>query len=350
VQWVSCSPKPALSQPSGSNPFFLRVAIALLALSSTQTRNQIQMILIGSRALALRALAHQAPKLLFREPKDFDFVCTQDEFNSWLEKNSSKVKPTKVYAEKNKMIVEGATNCEFEIVGSAPSTEMMVKLVEGNAESVETPFGWVPTVDMLFTIKSSHKYLKNSPHFWKTLVDYHIMKRYGAVVRPEYQDFLKVREKETYNYAHPKLNQSKDGFFADDAIQYVYDHDTIHESVARGEKPAYTYYMKDGEQVQCDKNKFFDLPHEVRINGVIEEAAVLAIERSLVPHPGVWSPEYAWKFALSKVCSSITSGWFRAFAYENALEILKLYPAGYWEKFQEDVKTGKVKPFSGSKY
>lgn len=303
------------------------------------------MILIGSRALALRA-----PKALLRKPLDFDFVCTKEEFEEWILINSDKAGMKKVYPEKNKMIVEGSTNCEFEIVGGAPSTEMLVNLVEQSPDSLETPFGWVPNLDMLFTIKSTHKYLRNSPHFWKTLVDYHILKKIGATVRPEYQEFFKLREKETYNYSHPKLNQTKDGFFADDAIQYVYDHDTIHESVARFDKPAYTYYMKDGEQVQCDKNKFFAIDQAIRLAGVVEEAAVLAIERSLVPHPNVWTPEYAWRFALSKVCSSITSGWFRAFAYENALEILKLYPVNYWDKFQEDVKSGLVKPFTGSKY
>ena len=83
---------------------------------------------------------------------------------------------------------------------------------------------------------------------------------------------------------------------------------------------------------------------------MVEEAAVLAIERSLVPHPGTWSPEYAWKFALAKVCSSITSGWFRAFGYEHLPEILKLAPVGYWDKFQADVEKGLVKSFTGSKY
>ena len=314
------------------------------------------MLLIGSRALALRSPRNKdgRPALLMRQPKDFDFVCTKEEFDVWMAEQSAKVSPTKVYPEANgkKMIVEGKTNCEFEINAPGTNTEMLMDLVEGDKESVETPFGWVPNLDMLFTIKSSHKYLRNSPHFWKTLVDYHILKKVGCKVRPEYQEFLKLREKETYWYKHPKLNQSKDGFFADDNIQYVYDHDTIHESVARDNgKPAYTNYMKDGAQVDCDKNKFFNVcSQETRLNGVIEEAAVLAIERSLVPHPGVWTPEYAWKFALSKVCSSITSGWFRAFAYENALEILKLYPVGYWEKFQEDVKSGLVKPFTGKKY
>lgn len=302
------------------------------------------MILLGSRALALRA-----PYALFRQPKDFDWVCTREEFDKWMEKEAYKVSPTKVYPEgKNKMIVEGSTNCEFEIIQPGTSSEMLVDLVK--ADCIETPFGMVPSLDMLFTIKSSHKYLKNSPHFWKTVADYHVMKKIGAKVRPEYEAFLKLREKETYTYAHPKLNQSKDGFFADDGLIYSWDHDTIHQSVARFERPAYTYYMKDGAEVQCDKNKFFALPEEYRLAGVVEEAAVLAIERSLVPHPGVWTPEFAWKFALAKVCSSITSGWFRAYSYDNILEVLKLYPTDYWKKFQEDIKSGLVKPFTGKKY
>lgn len=296
------------------------------------------MIIVGSRALALRA-----PSLLHRKPNDFDFVCTKEEFNSWMDKNGHKVNPKKVYPEKNKMIVEGDSNCEFELIEKDSSSEMLEQLVKTDHDTFETSFGLVPSLDMLFTIKSSHKYLKNSPHFWKTLLDYHVMKMAGATVRNEYRDFLKVREKETYTYTHPKLNTNKDNFFADDSIKYVYDHDTIHQSVARFDKPAYLYYMKDGAEVQCDKNKFFACSKEIQLAGVVEEAAVLAIERSLVPHPGTWTPKFAWKFALSKVCSSITSGWFREFAYENALQILKLYPEGYWEKFQKDVESGLVK-------
>jgi hypothetical protein len=289
-----------------------------------------------------------------RKPVDFDWVCTMSEYETWMEKNSAKVKPTKVYSESggnfHKMIVEGSSNCEFEIIQAGQSSEILQKIVESNSETLETPFGLVPTFDMLFTIKQSHRYLKNSPHFWKTLADWHTMRVFGAKVRPEYEAFLKVREKETYNYSHPKLNVTKKDFFKDDNIEYVWDHDDIHKSVARQERPAYTYYLKDGEQVQCDKSKFFACPRDIQLSGVVEEAAVLAVERSLVPHPGVWTPEYAWKFALAKVCSSITSGWFRQFAYENAPEILKLYPQGYWEKFQKDCESGGVKPFTGDKY
>jgi hypothetical protein len=305
------------------------------------------MILIGSRALYLRC-----SQALMRKPKDFDFVATMEEAQTWVETNATKIGMTKTYPEKGgkKLIAEGSTNVEFDIVESGNSNDMLRQIVEDDPESIHTPFGMVPTLDMLFTIKASHKYLKNSPHFWKTVADYHILKRIGATIRPEYQAFFKLREKETYNYAHPKLNQGKDSFFADDNINYVWDHDTIHESVARFEKPAYTYYIKDGAEVQTSKQKFFDCPREIQLAGIVEEAAVLAIERSLVPHPGVWTPEYAWRFALAKVCSSITSGWFREFGYENLPEIIKMFPVGYWEKFEQDVASGKVKPFTGKKY
>ena len=305
------------------------------------------MILIGSRALFLRC-----SQALLRRPKDFDFVATMDEAQAWIEKNASKIGMTTTYPEKDgkKLIAEGSTNVEFDIVQPGNSNELMVKLVEGNEESIDTPFGWVPSLDMLFTIKTSHRYLKNSPHFWKNVADYHIMKRLGATVRPEYQEFLKLREAETYVYKHPKLNQGKDTFFADDGLKYEVEHDDIHESVKRFDKPAYRYYMKDGAEVQCDKEKFFACPREIQLAGIVEEAATLAIERSLIPHPGVWAPEYAWRFALSKVCSSITSGWFREFGYENLPDIIKLYPTGYWEKFQQDRASGLVRPFTGKKY
>ena len=299
------------------------------------------MILIGSRALKLRAYS-----LFKRAPKDFDFIATQDEVTTWLSKNLSKFKHFKAYSlegKHDKYIVEGDSICEFELVKPNTSTEMLVDLVQSDKDTIETSFGLLPSLDMLFTIKSTHRHLKNSPFFWKNLSDYHLMKQMGAVVRPEFQDFLKLREKETYNYNHPKLNQSKKDFFSDDGLVYTYDHDTIHMAVKLYDKPAYSYFKKDDAEVETSKEKFLACSHDVQIASVLEESAVLAIERSLVPHPGVLTPEQAWQFAFSKVCTSIASGWWRAFAYENAPEILSKYPKDYFEKFQQALSTGIVK-------
>jgi hypothetical protein len=300
-----------------------------------------KMILIGSRALKLRASSY-----FKRTPVDFDWIATQEEVDDWLSKNLCKFKEYKTYrleGKHDKYIVEGDSICEFELVKDNTSTQMLVDLVQSDKDTIETSFGLIPSLDMLFTIKSSHKYLKNSPFFWKNLGDYHLMKQMGAKVRPEYQEFLKVREKETYNYSHPKLNQSKKDFFSDDGLTYLVEHDDIHESVKIYDRPAYTYYLKDGAEVNCDKSKFFSVSQEIRLAGVAEEAMTLAIERSLLPFPGVMTPKQAWMFALMKVCSSITSGYFREFAYEHLPEVIKIYPENYFVKFQKDLSEGKIR-------
>ena len=308
------------------------------------------MLMIGSRAASLRM-----PNFP-RKCVDFDWICTKEEFDSWLNKNQEKVGATKIYElpEFNKWIVEGQTNCEFEIIKPGTSAELLDKLVKEDPETLETPFGLVPSISAIFAIKDSHKYKKfetprGCANWYKHAIDWHMMRNAGAEIKPEYQEFVKLRSKETYTNKLPKLNVNKDEFFNGDGVNYVYDHDSIHRSVALFSQPAYTMYMKDGEQVMCDKDKFFSLPREVQLAGIIEESSVLAIERAMVPH-GIWSAKYAWTFALSKVCSSITSGWFRKFGYDNLLEILNMYPENYWENFQKDVASGKVILFSGKKY
>lgn len=286
------------------------------------------MILVGSRALAL-----VAPHLLNRDPKDFDFVCTEKEALAWLPKL-----PGKQYREGSKWISESETPCEFDVITPGSSNELLDQLVIGN----ETTFGRIPNLDLLFTIKSSHKYKKDSPHFWKTLTDFHRMKAAGAKIRPEYQAFHKLREQESYaKQKHPILMQDKSNFF-DASVKYVYDHDSIHRAVALQHKPAYTFFSREGEEVFSSKAKFYQQTREVQLNSVVEESAVLAIERSLVPFPGAMNHKQAWLFALSKVCSSIASGWWREFAYFNVPAILKLYPENYYAKFQEGLAKGIV--------
>lgn len=300
------------------------------------------MLLIGSRALKLRN-----PNFIKRAPLDFDWICTEEEYNVWVEKNLSKLNHTKMYAlpEFNKMIIEGDTNCEFEIIKPGSSNELLVNLVNEDKQTIDTSFGKIPNLDLLFTIKSSHKYKKfqNSDHmFWKTAIDYHMMQRAGATVRPEYQEFFKLREKETLAYKHPSLNQNKDGFFSNNGITQIFDHDDIHKAVAIYDKPAYLNYLKDGSEVQCDKNKFFSVSEDIRIAGGIEESMVLSLERSQIPNKGVWTPAQSFRFACAKVCSSITSGYFRAHCYDNCFRILKEYPKDYAEKFWQAVEAGKV--------
>jgi hypothetical protein len=307
------------------------------------------MILIGSRALALRN-----KNLLKRKPLDFDWICTRQEYDKWIETDSFKVNPKKIHSEMNdkKMIVQGDVNCEFEFIEPGNSCELLFDLVNSDSKTIETPFGLVPNLDLLFTIKSSHKFKKFSSiygmkNFYKTLTDYHMMENSGAKIRDGYLNFLKLREKESYdNQTHPKLNVSKTEFFNEEenGIKQIYDHDEIHKVVAIEENiPAYTYYLKEGSAVLCDKDKFFSLPEEIRINGVIEESCVLALERSKIPFPDAMTSDQAFVFALAKVCTTITSGFFRNYAYLNALKVLNKYPKNYYEKFLNAVEKAIIK-------
>jgi hypothetical protein len=98
-----------------------------------------------------------------------------------------------------------------------------------------------------------------------------------------------------------------------------------------------------GEEVKASKQKFNSGPEKMRLNGVLEEAYVLALERSIIPHPGALTPKQAFDKALMKVCTSITSGWFREYAWENYYEVQKLYNPGYVDLFNLKRKEGIVK-------
>lgn len=245
---------------------------------------------------------------------------------------------------KEYLLVDG-TPCEFEIAVPGTSSALLYDIAKKDDETIESKFGSIPSLNFLFALKDSHKYLKNSPHVFKTLRDWHVLRSMGAKIPDEWSDAFKKRRKETYNYSHPKLNVKKDDFFKGDQVEYVYDHDSIHRAVAILDRPAYTYYQKDGAEVECSKEKFFGLPEIYRVCGVVEESCVLAIERSLVPHPGKLSPKQAWLLAYSKVITSITSGWFRQWGYENFPLIMKAYPENYFEKFKEGVSNGTVLPY-----
>lgn len=299
------------------------------------------MILIGSRALMLRA-----PMLLSRKPSDFDFIASEAEAMDWLQSNADKIGASQVSRPKeNKLISQGNVNIEFELIEPGNSADQLLQLVKEDKQTIKTPFGLVPNLDLLFTLKTSHRHLKNSPHFWKTLFDWHKMRDFGAKIRPEYKEFLKLREKETYTYNHPKLNVNKKDFFSEDqGVKYKYDHDSLHRAVKNLDIPAYCYFMEDASEVYCSKEKFFSCSKEIQNYSVVEESAVLALERSLVPFPGVLSAKQAWSLAFSKVCTSIASGWWRAFAYDNAMEILKMYPEDFVSKFEKGLKDGTVLP------
>lgn len=217
------------------------------------------------------------------------------------------------------------------------------------------PINWpllYASPDWLYFLKMSHRFRKDSPHFMKTLKDLKHLEAAGAKMPEGSEELFKEREQLTYKNKLPKLNVETKDFFKKEDKFYVYDHDSIHEAVALDGSPAYTKYIRDGEQVLTDKEKFFAAPERVRLLGGLEEALVLCAERSLIPNNFKPNPDRMFLYALEKVCTTITGGYFREWCYNHWFEIVELYKKearGVWvEKLKKAIDSGQVRPYNAN--
>jgi len=312
------------------------------------------MLLIGSYAL----IAYTGDQT--RKPRDMDIIGSFDELQTitGLLKKETRVRSVPMSTNKTVLHCENGFIVEFELAWSGTAAYSLCELLEGTRQHgggrIRPFLGHalvVAPLDHLYTLKMSHRYLKNSPHFLKTRNDIMLMRAMNAKIFDA--QWLKQREAETYTYKHPKLNVMKGDFFKGDEVPYIYDHDTIHQSMAHATDyrvdninnrvPSYKLYMKDGAEVHSDKAKFFALPEIFRLWGVLEEAQVLALERSQIPFAGKVDAKRSFDMALQKVCTSITSGWFREYAWENFDKVSSMYEADYVERFWNAVADGTVR-------
>lgn len=151
-------------------------------------------------------------------------------------------------------------------------------------------------------IGAYHKYLK--PHF-----------------KMAYWGLMKAREKITLEVAkqrHPSLMMSNDSFLNHDYVTKKYDHDWLHEQVAFYERPLYERlkYKDKFHLAWCEQELFEQLSQQEKLECVVEEVMVIALERFLIP--GIEKvPGVAFQKSLKKVCTTLCSGWFRDFAIDN---------------------------------
>jgi hypothetical protein len=302
------------------------------------------MIIIGSKALAAHGIQTG------RKSFDIDVVGEYDAIVDYAKKYHGNIRACYPISGGNKLVVKtDRTIIEGELTWEGSSAANLAELILNDPKTLHArdfvghKFA---SPDVAYMLKMSHRYLKDSPHFKKTMTDIKLLRQHGATIRPEHQAFYEQRMKDTYVYNHPKLDQSKKDFFNGDGVKYVYDHDSIHEAVKHLAKPAYNYYKPDENDVYCSKDLFFKAANVIRLFGGLEEAYVLALERSQIPFGDLRSPKRSFDFALMKVCTSITSGWFREYCWENYDLIQSMYDDNYVEKFWAKVSAGEVKPYN----
>lgn len=169
-----------------------------------------------------------------------------------------------------------------------------------------------------------------------------MLRQQGIELDDYLKEILVEREKLT-NPSGYKLNVNKKEFFTDN-VPYKYDHDSLHLAVAWPHLPAYMHYMQDNAEVMCSKDKFFSLRERMRLEGVFEEACVLALERAIIPHGT--DPTKAFEIALEKVCTSITKGWFREYAWENYDKVRAMFnPDRLMGLYADGLNRGTIKPY-----
>lgn len=186
---------------------------------------------------------------------------------------------------------------------------------------------WIPegtyryaTMDELYTIKASHQGWELKNGSWnKHRHDLVMMKRAGAKIDDSLYKLLYKVWEGLHGKKVMNLDQEAADFFSD-AVRRVYDHDSLHYSVAYGDRPMYEEVLKDGQEINMDMAKIKSMPHEWIVNLFREEVYATALERIVIPRNYRVSAGYAYQWALRRTVTSLTKGWSSRFIIDNIEE------------------------------
>lgn len=295
-----------------------------------------------------------ATRLHFKEARssrlDVDIICREEDFIPFVHRFAGQdIVRSEVFSDGKKIMAQNARGLvvEAEIAHPGSTVEAILHWAEQDKGSlVVEPGILAASVDLLYMLKMSHRYKKNSPHFYKTMEDILFLRDRGATIVKKIKPLYKQRMLDTYDYAHPNLKQSKKDFFTD-TVPYKYDHDSIHRAVAEGDIPAYAMVKDAQDEVHMKKENFKAAPILVQLRCTLEESYVLSLERAIIPF-NITDPvaqKQAFNTALMKVCTSITSGWFRQFSWENYHIVQSMYDRSYIDRFNAALENGAILPF-----
>lgn len=282
------------------------------------------MLLVGSKALK-----HWLPTS--RNGMDFDLIATRVEFDNLMKINESQILHHRVNHDgiKHGVRISGKP-VEIELAEPGKSNEILMRLNSGPTISLFGCDVQVADPAILVAIKKSHM---NLPiNWWKHIIDYHRLKSLNPVMTEYHTKAWKMRriESETRWGKMPKVNLMvpNDEFFgkSQKVVNRVFVHDDLHLSTCFYERPLYEKLKPDQSLAWCDKKLFEALSHGDQIKCVQEEAFSIALERKVIPamNEGInFSADLAFRHAIERIGTTLTSGWFREFTQEYALETLE---------------------------
>jgi hypothetical protein len=297
------------------------------------------MLLIGSKALA-----HWVP--LSRIGKDFDVFISLDELSEWNKLNKHLVVHSHWGHKYSKQLIKMNTGeiIEFEISKPKSSCDLIEKL--NISSPVVDFFGLnikIADIQSLYIIKKSH--ITKPIKWFKHINDYHVIKNHmiqnNVKLTKLHKTALKKRIIETNErtkVTKPNLNMSNAEFFAKSqhAVNRVYEHDVLHEKTCFYDRPLYERLKIDKTKAKLEKKLFDALSFDDKIKLVQEEAFAIALERQIIPG-NTTDPKAAYFYAIERISTTLTAGWFREFALENFKDIINVN-FDYVERFENSFK------------
>lgn len=281
----------------------------------------------------------------FRDPKDLDVWMLPEEFSEWYDKNLGNIISFTPERVKDKYFVkfnEGNKTVSIEIrILTDDCSQLMLHNAQRHHKEISVAGGTfkVASIKTLLRLKRSH--LEFPLRWEKHIADYAELMNYYRTHQAECDaqqdnDLLEVGYKKLYKATaqyfgatKANLNMSNDDFFAksEAKIRRIYDHDSIHRAVMFYDQPMFEKIKDDLSKASCSKELWDDLSYGDKVRAVQEEAMVIALERKVLPKMITnesFDANKAYAWALQRICTNLTSGWFRNFALDNWRECFNL--------------------------
>jgi hypothetical protein len=298
------------------------------------------MILVGSRA------ANRYNFDDFPDPKDYDIICKdKGQLVELIKTNRDSIQSAKL-AESGRYYrvkLKTGERFEFELPIEGDNAESIKKIPFGPYNTTIPFIGTINIAhqDDLFWLKWSH--IVRPIHFAKNIRDYHILRRnLRPVELANPPEWVKIRRSEVERRypINVSLDMSNDEFFAKSQrlLGRVLEHDDLHRATMFGMVPMFELMKRDKTKASVERNIWDSWSLKSRLNSVREECFAIALERVIIPeytrkHGSralalidddlIMGPyaNGAYRYALMRICTTLTSGWFRQFAIDNYLEL-----------------------------
>lgn len=292
------------------------------------------MLLIGSRAAKIHY-----PE--FRQPKDYDFIATSKEVDSFLSKFSFVDTSKHEKKRRARASVRGAKlNFEFDLVEHHESSKLIYKKDWGHWHQ-DNYLGVIYQVANPFTLlllKKSH--IIFNIHWDKNINDYLFLKEKVKKFPSWWNEVLRLRFKEVKTRINKKqfnFNVDNSEFFrkSEKFINRVIEHDALHYATCFYDKPLFLLAKEDLSKAELSKEKVRQMSHLQKIQMIQEECMALSLERHIIPclqNKQPYDADVAYRKVAGQMVYNYLPMFLRYFAADHFNEILNL-KVNYVQKF-----------------